>query len=101
MHITSCGLFLRLWNSKGNFVAIRGCHKGAFFLGGCEACCDVAKCDAVMAGGQLEDSDKEEWRWYYVFARTPNEGPHSLAMTFERPVTPAFALAHFGVSIPS
>ena len=25
----------------------------------------------------------------YVFARTPNEGPHSLAMTFERPVTPA------------
>ena len=51
----------------------------------------MAECDAVMAGDQLEDSDKKERRESYVFARTPNEGPHSLAMTFERPITPAFA----------
>lgn len=28
----------------------------------------------------------------HVFARTPNEGPHSLAITLEKPVTPAFAM---------
>ena len=39
--------------------------------------------------GELIGGFFEEYT--YVFARTPNAGPHSLAMTFERPVTPAFA----------
>lgn len=92
MCIAPCGFFLRLWYPKGNLVAVRRSHKGTFFLGGCEPCEDVAECDTVMPGSQLKNSDRDgRGGENYVFTRTPNEGPHSLAMTFERPVTPAFA----------